>query len=215
MSQHNQWMRWVLGALGLLLYMGSLGALVKITTTKKVTDPSNASVPALASHHAAASAATAKRLAVAKLPSAPSSESIDKSAVEESSGTPQIGDTADPTGTENVLGGEGAKELPGIHTSAHFDEGRKTSNSTGSSKTQHKRKQGHTMKRHTAADPTDVDASSVSSEHAFLSAGITVSKCRSRLKGVVVEALQCFKCLLRHDFISRKPEPWTTTEMAL
>ncbi|KAF8503126.1 hypothetical protein JB92DRAFT_2833444 [Gautieria morchelliformis] len=41
----------------------------------------------------APSAATAKRLAVAKLPSAPSSESIDKSAMEESSGTPQIGDT--------------------------------------------------------------------------------------------------------------------------
>ncbi|KAF8487687.1 hypothetical protein JB92DRAFT_3130551 [Gautieria morchelliformis] len=128
---------------------------------------------ALASHHAAASAATAKQLAMAKLPSAPSSESIDKSAVEESSGTPQIGDTIELRDSD-------------------FDEGRQSSDSTGSSKSQHKRKQGHTTKRHTAADPTDVDVSSVSSEHAFLSAGITVSKCRSRLKGDVVEALQCF-----------------------
>ncbi|KAF8484310.1 hypothetical protein JB92DRAFT_3131662 [Gautieria morchelliformis] len=151
----------------------------KITATEKVTDPSNASVLALASHQAAASAAAAQWPATAKLPSVPSSESIDESAVKgESSGTPQIGDTADPTGTENTPGGEVAKDLPGSHTSSRvnkwktvdivdltdsdFDEGGKTSDSIGSSKTQHKRKQGHTTKWHkSATDPIDVDAENV------------------------------------------------------
>jgi hypothetical protein len=46
-------------------------------------------------------------------------------------------------------------------------------------------------------------ASSVSSERAFLSAGITISKRRSRLKGDIVEALQFLKCLIRQDLIFR------------
>jgi hypothetical protein len=44
-------------------------------------------------------------------------------------------------------------------------------------------------------------ASSVSSEQAFSSAGITISKRRNRLKGIIVEALQCLKCIYRNDLI--------------
>lgn len=44
-------------------------------------------------------------------------------------------------------------------------------------------------------------ASSVSSEHAFSSAGITISKWRNRLKGDIVEALQCLKCMYHNDLI--------------
>lgn len=47
-------------------------------------------------------------------------------------------------------------------------------------------------------------ASSVSSERAFSSAGITISKRRNRLKGDIVEALQCLKCLYHHDLIFRE-----------
>ena len=46
-------------------------------------------------------------------------------------------------------------------------------------------------------------ASSVSSERAFSSAGITISKRRNRLKGDIVEALECIKCLLHHNLIFR------------
>ena len=49
-------------------------------------------------------------------------------------------------------------------------------------------------------------ASSVSSERAFSSAGITVSKRRNRLKGDIVEALQCLKCLIRRDLLFREVE---------
>ena len=44
-------------------------------------------------------------------------------------------------------------------------------------------------------------ASSVSSERAFSSAGITISKRRNRLKLDIVEALQCLKCLYHNDLI--------------
>ena len=44
-------------------------------------------------------------------------------------------------------------------------------------------------------------ASSVSSEHAFSSAGLTISKRRNRLKGDIVEALQCLKCMYHNDLI--------------
>jgi hypothetical protein len=47
-------------------------------------------------------------------------------------------------------------------------------------------------------------ASSVSSECAFSSAGITISKRRNRLKGDIVEALQILKCLFHHDLIFRE-----------
>jgi hypothetical protein len=46
-------------------------------------------------------------------------------------------------------------------------------------------------------------ASSVSSERAFSSAGITISKRRNRLKGDIVEALQCLKCMYHNDLIFR------------
>ena len=42
---------------------------------------------------------------------------------------------------------------------------------------------------------------SVSSERAFSSGGITISKRRNRLKGDIVEALQCVKCSLHHDLL--------------
>ena len=44
-------------------------------------------------------------------------------------------------------------------------------------------------------------ASSVSSEHAFSSVGITISKRRSCLKGDIVEALQCLKCMIHKNLI--------------
>ena len=47
-------------------------------------------------------------------------------------------------------------------------------------------------------------ASSVSSERAFSSAGITISKRRNRLKGDIVEALQGLKCLIREDLLFRE-----------
>jgi hypothetical protein len=46
-------------------------------------------------------------------------------------------------------------------------------------------------------------ASSVSSERAFSSAGITISKRRNRLKGDIVEALQCLKCMIHKNLIFR------------
>ena len=44
-------------------------------------------------------------------------------------------------------------------------------------------------------------AFSVSSEHAFSSTGITISKQWNRLKVNIVEALQCLKCLYHHDLL--------------
>jgi hypothetical protein len=46
-------------------------------------------------------------------------------------------------------------------------------------------------------------ASSVSSERAFSSAGITISKHRNRLKPDVVEALQCLKFMIKRDLFFR------------
>jgi hypothetical protein len=57
--------------------------------------------------------------------------------------------------------------------------------------------------------------SSVCSERAFSSAGITISKRRNRLKGDVVEALQFVKCLLRNDLIYREPQPSSILEQVL
>jgi hypothetical protein len=54
-------------------------------------------------------------------------------------------------------------------------------------------------------------ASSVSSERAFSSAGITISKRRSRLKADIVESLQFLKCLYRRDLIFRE-EPSVASE---
>jgi hypothetical protein len=55
-------------------------------------------------------------------------------------------------------------------------------------------------------------SSSVSSERAFSQGGITISKCRSRLKGDIVEALQCLKCAIRHDLLFREPAPSSVLE---
>jgi hAT family C-terminal dimerisation region len=50
-------------------------------------------------------------------------------------------------------------------------------------------------------------ASSVSSERAFSSAGITFSKRRNRLRHDIVVALQFLKCALRTDLIFRERPP--------
>jgi hypothetical protein len=55
-------------------------------------------------------------------------------------------------------------------------------------------------------------ASSVSSERAFSQGGITISKRRNRLKGDIVEALQCIKCAIRHDLLFREPGPSSSAE---
>ena len=47
-------------------------------------------------------------------------------------------------------------------------------------------------------------ASSVSSERAFSSAGITISKRRNRLKGDIVESLQSLKCVIREELLFRE-----------
>lgn len=65
-----------------------------------------------------------------------------------------------------------------------------------------------------ARDVLSVMASSVSSERAFSSAGITISKRRNRLKGDIVEALQGLKCMIRHDLLFRPPGPSVNSETA-
>ncbi|KAF4579408.1 hypothetical protein EYR36_001218 [Pleurotus pulmonarius] len=52
-----------------------------------------------------------------------------------------------------------------------------------------------------AHDYLAIMASSVSSERAFLSAGITITKHRNWLKGDVVEALQFLKCYYRQKYL--------------
>jgi hypothetical protein len=47
-------------------------------------------------------------------------------------------------------------------------------------------------------------SSSVSSERAFPSAGITISKRRNRLNSDIVEALQVPKCMIKRDLIFRE-----------
>ena len=56
-------------------------------------------------------------------------------------------------------------------------------------------------------------SSSVSSERAFSQGGITISKRRNRLKGDIVEALQCVKCAIRHDLLFREPAPSSILEV--
>jgi hypothetical protein len=58
-------------------------------------------------------------------------------------------------------------------------------------------------------------ASSVSSERAFSSAGITLSKRRNRLQGDIVEALQFLKCLCHRDLIFREVRSFTEEEVIL
>jgi hypothetical protein len=56
-------------------------------------------------------------------------------------------------------------------------------------------------------------SSSVSSEHVFSQGGITISKCCSCLKGDIVEALQCVKCVIQHDLLFREPAPFSIVEV--
>ena len=66
-----------------------------------------------------------------------------------------------------------------------------------------------------AGDYLPIMASSVLSERAFSSAGITISKRCSRLKGDIVEALQCLKCMLRHELIFCESGPCSTLKQTL
>jgi hypothetical protein len=63
-----------------------------------------------------------------------------------------------------------------------------------------------------ARDYLSIMSSSVSSERAFSQGGITISKRRNRLKGDVVEALQCIKCGIRHDLLFRAAAPSSSLE---
>lgn len=63
-----------------------------------------------------------------------------------------------------------------------------------------------------ARDYLSIMASSVSSERAFSQGGITISKHRNRLKGDVVEALQCIKCAIRYDLLFREAGPSSLVE---
>ena len=53
----------------------------------------------------------------------------------------------------------------------------------------------------------------MSSERAFSSAGITISKRRNRLKADVVEALQGLKCMICHDVLFRE-HPTASSELS-
>ena len=63
-----------------------------------------------------------------------------------------------------------------------------------------------------AQDYLAIMASSVSSEHAFSAAGITISKCRNRLGRDIVEALQFLKCAIRQDLLFRDLPPSSILE---
>jgi len=58
-------------------------------------------------------------------------------------------------------------------------------------------------------------ASSVSSERAFSSSGITITKRRSRLKGDIVEALQVLKSAIRKDILKSSEMPSYQLELGL
>ena len=57
-------------------------------------------------------------------------------------------------------------------------------------------------------------ATSVSSERAFLSLAITISKWQNRLSGDIVEALQCLKCCIWRDLLFREAlDPLVLSEL--
>lgn len=58
-------------------------------------------------------------------------------------------------------------------------------------------------------------ASSVSSERAFSSAGITITKCCNRLTHDIVEALQILKAAIRADLLFRPEAPSKALELTL
>jgi hypothetical protein len=61
-------------------------------------------------------------------------------------------------------------------------------------------------------DYISIMVASISSERAFSQGGITITKQRNRLKGDIVEALQCVKCSLRNELIFQEPGPSSLTE---
>jgi hypothetical protein len=63
-----------------------------------------------------------------------------------------------------------------------------------------------------ARDFLSIMATSVSSERAFSSAGITISKRRNRLKADIVEALQCLKCMFKRGLLFHE-DPSIMTEL--
>ncbi|KAG6859447.1 hypothetical protein C0995_008365 [Termitomyces sp. Mi166 len=66
-----------------------------------------------------------------------------------------------------------------------------------------------------ACNYLSIMASSVSSERAFSQGGLTITKQRNRLKGDIVEALQCLKCAIQHDLLFREPGPSSLYEAEL
>ena len=57
-----------------------------------------------------------------------------------------------------------------------------------------------------ARDYLSIMATSVSSERAFSSSAITISKRHNHLAGDVVEVLQCLKCFIRQDLLFRESQ---------
>ena len=66
-----------------------------------------------------------------------------------------------------------------------------------------------------ACDYLSIMSSSVSSEHAFLQGGITITKHWNWLKGDIVKALKGVKCAIRHDLLFQEPAPSSTLEVEL
>ena len=66
-----------------------------------------------------------------------------------------------------------------------------------------------------ARDYLAIMASSVSSERAFSSAGITINKHRNRLKGDLVEPLQCMKCIYHNGLLFREVQVSSEIEKEL
>ena len=58
-------------------------------------------------------------------------------------------------------------------------------------------------------------ASSISSEQAFSSAGITICKWRNHLDADIVEALQCLKLLIHQDLMAQDVVTITDEEQEL
>ena len=71
------------------------------------------------------------------------------------------------------------------------------------------------MWRSIARDYLAVMASSVASERAFSSAGITISKRRNCLDADIIEVLQCIKSLIQQDLMTRVFPTLANEEIAL
>ena len=63
-----------------------------------------------------------------------------------------------------------------------------------------------------ACNSLSIMATSISCKRAFSSAGITISKRWNRLKPDIVEALQCLKCLIKHDLLFHE-DPMVISEI--